>query len=195
MAAVGLIVTAGLALAACGGNQSGSSGGMAGMDHGGSSQSATPTGKDLDKAFLQGMVPHHQAAIDMAQAEVRKGKDLRVKEMAQAVITDQTREQGEMDQIAKQTFGVTPARSMTGATGQLMGVPITMDMSKMGSEVDTAADPDQTFLRLMIPHHATAISMADEEARNGATEPVKSIARGIVAAQAREIGQMQALLG
>jgi uncharacterized protein (DUF305 family) len=195
VAGVGVVVAAVLALAACGGNQSGSSGGMAGTEHGTSSPSASLTGKDLDKAFLQGMVPHHQAAIDMAQVEVSKGKDPRVKQMAQAIIADQAREQTEMDQIAKQNFGLTPARSMGGHAGQLMGVPITMDMSKMGSEVDAASEPDQTFLRLMIPHHATAISMADEEARNGAHEPLKSMARSIVAAQGKEIGQMQAMLG
>jgi uncharacterized protein (DUF305 family) len=168
---------------------------MAGMEHGSSGQSPAATGKDLDKAFVQGMVPHHQAAIDMAKVEVSKGKDPRVKELAQAIISDQTREQTEMDQIAKQNFGLTPSRSMSGHTGELMGVSITMDMSKMGSEVDAASNPDQTFLRLMIPHHATAIVMADEEARNGADERLKSMAGNIVAAQGKEIGQMQALLG
>jgi uncharacterized protein (DUF305 family) len=47
----------------------------------------------------------------------------------------------------------------------------------------------------MIPHHATAVTLADEEAQNGTHQPLKSMARGIVAAQGKEIGQMQALLG
>ena len=58
-----------------------------------------------------------------------------------------------------------------------------------------ASNPDQTFLRLMIPHHATAIVMADEQARNGADARLKSMAGSIVAAQGKELGQMQALLG
>ena len=153
------------------------------------------TGADLDRAFVQGMVPHHQAAIDMAAVELQKGRDPRTRALAQAIIDDQQRETAEMIQIAQAQFKLTPMKDMSGPLGTLMGVPLSMDMSKMGSEVDAASNPDQTFLRLMIPHHATAIVMADEQARNGADARLKSMAGSIVAAQGKELGQMQALLG
>src|SRR3979490_1591329 len=50
------------------------------------------TGADLDRAFVQGMVPHHQAAIDMAAVELQKGRDPRTRALAQAIIDDQQRE-------------------------------------------------------------------------------------------------------
>jgi uncharacterized protein (DUF305 family) len=38
-----------------------------------------------------------------------------------------------------------------------------MDMSKMGQDLATAPNTDHAFLTMMIPHHASAILMADEE--------------------------------
>jgi len=51
---------------------------------------------DADKDFVAGMIPHHQGAIDMAQVELKYGKDPDMKKMAEAVIRDQTREIEEM---------------------------------------------------------------------------------------------------
>ena len=47
-----------------------------------------PTG-DVDRDFVAMMVPHHQGAIDMAQAELRYGHDARLKRIAQEIIVDQ----------------------------------------------------------------------------------------------------------
>jgi uncharacterized protein (DUF305 family) len=150
--------------------------------------------KDLDRAFINGMVPHHQAAIDMAKIEVEKGKNAQVKALAQAVIDVQTRERAEMDQIAKDLgFGVAQ-RHMSGPSGTLMGLPIRLDMAEMAKYVDMSHDPDRTFLEMMVPHHAMAISMATEERERGGDARLKSMSVAIIDAQAKEIGQMHSLL-
>ena len=59
--------------------------------------------KDIDVAFVCGMLPHHQGAIDMAMAELQYGDDPWAKQLAQAVIDAQTREIAEMKAwLAKQ---------------------------------------------------------------------------------------------
>ena len=57
---------------------------MAGM-------SSPPTG-DADKDFVKWMVPHHQGAIDMAQAELLYGRNVKLRRIAQEIIVTQQQE-------------------------------------------------------------------------------------------------------
>ena len=51
---------------------------------------------DVDVAFACGMIPHHQAAINMAKVELEHGDDQAMKEMAQMIIDAQTKEIAEL---------------------------------------------------------------------------------------------------
>ena len=51
----------------------------------------TPSG-DIDRDFVAMMVPHHQGAIDMAQAELRYGHNEQLRRMAQEIIVTQQAE-------------------------------------------------------------------------------------------------------
>ncbi len=53
---------------------------------------------DADQAFVRGMIPHHQGAIDMAQIVLKYGKDDQAKKWANDVIREQTREIKEMQE-------------------------------------------------------------------------------------------------
>jgi hypothetical protein len=50
-----------------------------------------PSG-DVDKDFVAMMTPHHQGAIEMAQAELRYGHNERLRRMAQEIIVTQQQE-------------------------------------------------------------------------------------------------------
>ncbi|TCL75985.1 DUF305 domain-containing protein [Rhizobium sp. BK251] len=50
-----------------------------------------PTG-NVDRDFVEMMVPHHQGAIDMAQAYLRYGSNEQLKRIAQEIIVDQQQE-------------------------------------------------------------------------------------------------------
>ena len=50
-----------------------------------------PSGND-DADFANMMLPHHQAAVDMAKAELLYGKDPQMRRLAQEIITDQESE-------------------------------------------------------------------------------------------------------
>jgi uncharacterized protein (DUF305 family) len=152
-------------------------------------------GATLDRAFLYGMAPHHQAAIDMARVELKRGHNPTVQKLARSIITSQSTEIREMDTIATHQYGFTPPRELTGPMGELMGVPLSMDMSMMGSMLASMPGTDHSFLQMMIPHHASAIGMANEEQTHGANPRLKTMAAAIISSQAGEIGQMEALLG
>jgi len=57
---------------------------MAGMD-------ITPSGA-ADRDFAAMMIAHHQGAIDMAQAELRHGKNEQLRRIAQEIIVEQQQE-------------------------------------------------------------------------------------------------------
>src|SRR5262249_59993339 len=51
-----------------------------------------PLSGDPDHDFARVMIPHHQGAIDMALAELRYGKDKRLRRLAQEIVVDQQQE-------------------------------------------------------------------------------------------------------
>ena len=53
--------------------------------------SIKPSGDD-DADFVRFMLPHHQAALDMAKAELTHGKDPQMRRLAQEIVTDQQSE-------------------------------------------------------------------------------------------------------
>jgi hypothetical protein len=53
---------------------------------------------DPDIAFVRGMIPHHQAAIDMAKVVLQYGKDPLTRKLAEDVVREQQREITEMQE-------------------------------------------------------------------------------------------------
>jgi uncharacterized protein (DUF305 family) len=51
-----------------------------------------PPSGDPDRDFARMMIPHHQGAVDMALAELRFGKDERLRRLAQGIIVEQGQE-------------------------------------------------------------------------------------------------------
>jgi uncharacterized protein (DUF305 family) len=76
---------------------------MAGMADMNSQMNQGMQAADIDVAFICGMIPHHQGAIDMAKAELQYGDDPWAKELAQKIIAAQEEEIAQMrDWLAKQ---------------------------------------------------------------------------------------------
>ena len=61
------------------------------MDHMMTGMAAKPTG-DVDADFVATMIPHHQGAIDMAIAELRYGRNEKLRRLAQEIVVEQQQE-------------------------------------------------------------------------------------------------------
>jgi uncharacterized protein (DUF305 family) len=140
------------------------------------------------------MVPHHQAAIEMAQVVLDRGRNSKVRALAQSIIDDQQNEINSMSAFAERKWGFRPDRHRAGPMGVLMGMPISMDMSTMADHMAKTTQVDRMFLQMMIPHHAAAISMADELFSQGNDQKLIRMARTVMSSQAREIARMQDML-
>ena len=116
---------AGSCLAATAGDAPFLSENAAAMDKMMAAMTITPSG-DADKDFVAMMVPHHQGAIDMAEAELRYGHNQTLQRLAQEIIVTQQQEIAAMrlavgetlppsapspDQVSPAASGGAPANS------------------------------------------------------------------------------------
>lgn len=75
---------------------------MDGMDTMNAKMTQGMMASDIDIAFVCGMLPHHQGAINMAKAELQYGKDPWTKKLAKDIIAAQEKEIVEIkDWLAK----------------------------------------------------------------------------------------------
>jgi uncharacterized protein (DUF305 family) len=68
-----------------------------------------------DVDFVRLMIPHHQAAIDMAKTQLLYGKDPQMRRLAQEIITDQQLEIELMQRWLKQRESAQPKENRTPA--------------------------------------------------------------------------------
>ena len=88
-----------------------------------------PSG-DIDRDFASMMIPHHQGAIDMAQSELRYGRNEPLRRIAQGIVVEQQQEIAAM-QLAldrpPRPSGAAPTKSSDSAAAAA-SMPMRMHM-------------------------------------------------------------------
>lgn len=159
---------------------------------GGDDENDTTQATSAERAFLEGMVPHHESAVDMAKVAQTRAEHPQVSELANAIVTAQQTEIAQMKKIHERLFGEA-LRPDEGAHEQL---GLSADEAGMMMGEDAAAmltkeKPfDRAFIDEMVPHHQGAIRMARAILADSKDDEVRGLAEDIVSAQSTEIGQM-----
>jgi uncharacterized protein (DUF305 family) len=207
-----LLLTIALILAACGGaggGQQGSgsgseqesaektSGGMAGMDHsqmdhgsmgmgsgGMAREMVMENGKYSDRAFIDAMVPHHQGAVEMAEVALENAEHQEIKQLSRNIVSTQQAEIEELKAIKEKEFGSSEVpMEMSQEEMQMMGMTHPAELANKNPF-------DKAFIDAMIPHHQSAIEMAQVAHEKSHNPQIKELAEHIVSAQEAEIEHM-----
>jgi uncharacterized protein (DUF305 family) len=200
-----LLLAVAFLLAACGGagsDQQGDDSGGGGhgqMDHGqmghgsmgmGSGgmarQMVMENGEYSDRRFIDAMVPHHQGAIAMAEVALKNAQHEEIIQLSRNIISSQQAEIEELKSIKQEEFGTSNV-PMEMNQEQMRSMSMMMDPQQLANK-----EPfDKAFIDAMIPHHQSAIYMAQVASEKSKIPEIKELAQNIVSAQKREIEQMR----
>ena len=147
---------------------------------------------DFDLDFANMMVIHHQAAIDMSEVEIAKGKDEGMITMAKNIITAQKAEIEQMQRFVK-NYKMPEKKMENGEMHNELGTTMKAMMDKMHN-MQMTGNTDKDFAMMMIPHHESAVKMAEEEIGHGKQLELKKLAQKIIADQNKEINEFKAWL-
>jgi uncharacterized protein (DUF305 family) len=152
---------------------------------------------EVDKHFIEMMIPHHDGAIEMAELALSSAKHPEIKKLAQAIIKDQNREIKQMQTWYKEWYGTEvpatpmPGMGMMGMHQGMMRMSMHPDRSMHLDTLKKASDFDREFIREMIPHHQTAVMMARMVVNSGTHPELRNLAQSMIKTQTAEIQQMQ----
>jgi uncharacterized protein (DUF305 family) len=143
---------------------------------------------ETDGAFIAGMVPHHQAAVEMAAVGVKDGEHPAIRRVSQAIIDAQTREIGSLRAIHQRIFG-SSLSTMGGQHSGMGGMSGNMGMEPVNLE--RMRPFDRAFIDAMVPHHEEAIRMARVQLREGEDPELRRLSAKIIDDQTSEIRQLR----
>ena len=178
-----------------------------------------PTG-DIDRDFVAMMIPHHQGAIDMSEAELSWGHNQQLLRIAQEIVAEELQEiaamraalgdkltpseaalLGNSASASVESGSSAPARADRRQPSLEAEKPFLAEddaaMTKMMNDiaVKPTGDVDRDFVAMMVPHHQGAIDMAQAELRYGHDARLKRIAQEIVVDQIEQISLMRLAVG
>ncbi len=154
-----------------------------------------PTDTNYNLRFIDGMILHHQGAVEMAKEVQQKSQRPELKQLADAIITDQNQEIGQMQQWRTAWYPNAKDEPMAyhSKMGHMMEMTPEQKQSMMMSVDLGAADSkfDLRFINAMIPHHEGAVVMAKDALEKSQRSEMKKLAQEIIKAQEAEIKQMK----
>lgn len=152
----------------------------------------------FDRRFIDMMVPHHEAAIAMAEIARSRATRSELQALADEIIEAQSAEIDQLRTWRASWFAspeTPPMEAMPMLPGVRMGGELMigdrMDMRDDVEQLRSAEPFDQAFIDAMIQHHQSAIDAARSALRRSSRAEILRLAEAIIEAQSREIDQLR----
>lgn len=146
-----------------------------------------------DVMFAQMMVPHHEQALEMSRIVLaEEGVPEDVQTLAQQIEAAQAPEITRMQDMLA-AWGVTDAQHMDHSGHGGMEGMLTEEQLQALRDAE-GPEAARLFLEGMIEHHQGAVDMAKTQLDDGQNPQARALAEDVIAAQEREIAQMEDML-
>jgi uncharacterized protein (DUF305 family) len=137
-----------------------------------------------DVELIDTLVPHHRAAVNMAEMELSRGDSAELKTMAEKMRSSQSDEIATMLRIREEITGCSTVNRFPDPHMQ-------RDMNMMMEQSGHALD--LMFIDDMIPHHASALSFTHNALPNLENAELAGLAHNVIDTQSMEIGDLHQL--
>lgn len=149
---------------------------------------------EADVTFAQGMIPHHEQAVEMAVLAGERAESQEVEDLAARIEAAQDPEIETMTGWLEDWGQATePGDGMDGMEHGGMAGMMTGEQMTMLEDLE-GAEFDEQFLEMMAAHHRGAIEMAQTELDEGQFPDALALAEEIVESQTAEIEEIEELL-
>ena len=140
--------------------------------------------------FITTMVPHHQAAIYMCQNLLRFTNNEPLKNIAENIISTQTKGIGQMREVAITTYGYSNTRRDISLYERAY-LSITRNMICRMRNAPIGNNINLNFIDEMIPHHEGAIRMCENVLKYNIDPRLLEIANLIIEEQSKGVKNLQ----
>ncbi|MDF5711189.1 MAG: DUF305 domain-containing protein [Nostoc sp. S4] len=150
---------------------------------------------NYDLRFIDAMIPHHQGAVEMANVAQEKSKRPEIKKLAAEIIKAQDKEIAQLKQwrtawypsasVMPVAYDAKTNKTVPMPHEQMQGMMMNMDLGAADTQFDLR------FINAMIPHHESAITMAQDALSKSKRPEIKKLAQSIIDSQQAEINQMK----
>ena len=148
---------------------------------------------DADVKFVQGMIPHHEQAVEMSDMMTGRIVSEATAVLAEQIRASQTAEVSLMQGfLAEWGVELDPHAGHSGDHSMGEGMMSDEQLDELMST--DGVDFERMWLTMMLEHHKGAIAMASAVMADGAEPRVRALAEAIITAQEAEIAQIEAQL-
>jgi len=143
--------------------------------------------------FIVQMIPHHRAAIEMSKNILQYTNDEQLREIADNIITEQTKSIEDMRRIECDCSALTNS-SRDVCCYQMKMNQIMRNMFSLMRSAPAGKRVDCDFMWEMIPHHRGAVEMSTNALGFCICPELEPVLFAIISSQKKGIMQMQELL-